>query len=105
MRRTIIIYGIAMALLLGALKFVEYKYFVREVPLEYYIGLVAVLFGAVGVWAGLKLTSQKVVIEAGRFEREEENVRPVSMSIRGIEVLELLAVGIQGKERADKIYV
>ena len=55
MRRTVIIYSLAMAVLIGLLKLVEYKYFVRDIPLEFYIGLVAAMFTALGIWAGLRL--------------------------------------------------
>ena len=61
MKRTIIIYGVAMAALVGLLKLVEYKYFVRDIPLEFYIGLVAVMFTGLGIWAGLRLTRPKVI--------------------------------------------
>jgi two-component system, NarL family, response regulator LiaR len=61
MRRTILIYGLAMAALFGLLKYVEYQYFVRDLPLEFYLGLVAVMFTAIGVWAGLRLTRPKVI--------------------------------------------
>ena len=49
MRKTIIIYGFAMAALVGLLKLVEYKYLIRDIPLEFYIGLVALLFTALGI--------------------------------------------------------
>ena len=52
MRKTVFIYGLAMAALLGLLKLIEYKYFVRDIPLEFYIGSVAVMFTALGIWAG-----------------------------------------------------
>ena len=41
MRRTVILYGLSMAALIGILKAVEYKYLVRDIPLEFYIGLPA----------------------------------------------------------------
>ena len=53
MRRTVILYGLAMAVLLGLLKFVEYRYLVRDIPLEFYIGTVALMFTGIGIWAGL----------------------------------------------------
>ena len=65
MRRTILIYGLAMAALLGILKYIEYQFFVRDIPLEFYIGLVAVIFTALGVWAGLRLTRPKVGLGEG----------------------------------------
>lgn len=109
MRRTIIIYGFAMAVLIGLLKLVEYQYFVREIPLEYYIGLVAVLFGAIGIWAGMRLTRPKIiesVIEAsGTFTLDEAELRSTGISRREYEVLELLSHGLSNQEIADKLFV
>ncbi|MFZ6010702.1 MAG: DNA-binding response regulator, partial [Bacteroidota bacterium] len=61
MRRTIILYGLALALLIFLLKFFEYRFMVRDLSLEFYLGLIAVLFTALGVWAGLRLTRKKTV--------------------------------------------
>ncbi|HMT08451.1 MAG TPA: response regulator transcription factor [Pyrinomonadaceae bacterium] len=105
MRRTIIIYGIAMAALIALLKFVEYKYIVRDVPLELYIGLIAIMFTAIGIWAGLKLTRPKVVEIAGPFEQNEVNLRQTGISKREFEVLELLAAGLSNQEIAEKLFV
>ncbi len=56
MKRTIILYSLALAALIFILKMMEYKYLVRELKLEFYLGLIAVTFAALGVWAGLRLT-------------------------------------------------
>lgn len=107
MRKTIIIYGIAMAALLGILKVVEYKYFVRDIPLEFYVGTVAIMFTALGIWAGLRLTSPKVVeVEvSGPFERDDEAIKRLGISKREFEVLELIAAGLSNQEIADRLYV
>jgi hypothetical protein len=93
MWRTIIIYGVAMAVLLGLLKVVEYQYFVRDIPLEFYIGAVAVMFTGLGIWAGLRLTRPKLVeVEVNApFERDDQAVKKLGISKREFEVLELIA--------------
>ena len=53
LRKSIIIYGIAMAVLIGILKFVEYRFYVRDLSLELYIGVVALLFIVLGAWIGI----------------------------------------------------
>ena len=63
-----------MAALLGLLKLVEYKYFVRDIPLEFYIGLVAILFTILGIWAGLRLTRPKVIDTSLPFELDKNNL-------------------------------
>lgn len=105
MRRTVIIYGLAMAALVGLLKLVEYRYFVRDIPLEFYIGVVAVMFTVLGIWAGLRLTRQKVVEISGPFERNDMNLKRTGISKREYEVLELVANGLSNQEIADRLFV
>ncbi|MFL6373237.1 MAG: response regulator transcription factor [Pyrinomonadaceae bacterium] len=107
MRRTVILYGVAMAALLGLLKLVEYRYFVRDIPLEFYIGAVAVMFTGIGIWAGLKLTRPKLVKVPvdGPFERDELTLQKLGISKREFEVLELIAAGLSNQEIADRIFV
>src|SRR3954468_2017897 len=99
MWRTITLYGLAMAVLIGILKLVEYKYFVRDIPLEFYIGLVAVMFTAIGIWAGLKLTRPKVKIidSAAPFELDRTTLERLGISRREYEVLELVARGLSNQ--------
>ena len=105
MRRTVIIYGIAMAALLGLLRLIEYKYLVREAPLEFYIGSVAVMFTGLGVWAGLRLTRPKVVVMNTPFIRDETALKSTGISKREFEVLELIAAGLSNQDIADRLFV
>jgi DNA-binding NarL/FixJ family response regulator len=107
--RTIIIYGLAMAALIAVLKLVEYKYFVRDIPLEVYVGMIAVMFTSIGVWAGLRLTRPKVVREIvetnAPFRLDEANLQKLGISKREYEVLELISHGLSNQEIADKLFV
>ena len=94
-----------MAALVGLLKLVEYKYLVRDIPLEFYIGLVAVMFTTLGVWAGLKLTRPKIVEVSGPFELNRANLDRTGLTKREVEVLELLAAGLSNKAVAEKLFV
>ncbi len=107
MRKTVILYGLAMAVLVGLLKIVEYRYLVRDIPLEFYIGIVAVMFTGLGIWAGLRLTRPKVVeIEVtGPFQRDEAAVKKLGISKREFEVLELIAAGLSNQDIADRLFV
>ena len=105
MRRTIIIYGLAMAALVGLLKVVEYKYFIRDIPLEFYIGVVAVMFTALGIWAGLRLTRPKIIDTSGPFVLDEAALQRLGISKREHEVLGLIAAGLSNQAIADKLFV
>jgi len=107
MWRTILIYGLAMAALIALLKLVEYKYFIHDIPLEFYMGVVAVMFTGLGIWAGLRLTRPKVVEVAvnGPFERDDEALKQLGISKREFEVLELMAAGLSNQDIADRLFV
>lgn len=108
MKRTVILYGVILAFLIFFLKFIEYRFFVRDLSLEFYLGLVAVLFSVVGIWAGLKITRKKIVVLAApgtEFRIDEEKLKQLGISKREYEVLELMASGLSNQEIADKLFV
>lgn len=105
LRRSILIYGAAMAALLALLKLVEYQYFIRDLSLEMYLGLVAILFVALGVWAGTRMTRVKIVKEDQDYEIDHEQLQRLGITKREYEVLELIALGLSNQEIADKLFV
>ncbi len=105
MRKTILLYGIALAALTGMLKFIEYRFFVRDLSLEFYLGLVALLFTGLGVWAGLRLTRKKVIVANPNFELNEPELQRLGISKREYEVLGLIAQGLSNQEIAEKLFV
>ena len=105
MRKTIVLYGLSLAALVAALKFVEYRFLVRDLSLEFYVGIIALLFTGVGIWTGLRLTRKKTVIFNSNFEFNEIAFKRLGISKRELEVLELMAEGFSNQEIADKLFV
>ncbi len=105
MKKTIILYGLAMALLIFILKYLEYRLLVRDLSTEIYIGIIAVTFTALGIWAGLRLTHKKSIISNGAFVFNETGLQQLGISKREHEVLELIAHGLSNQEIADKLFV
>jgi len=105
MRKTILLYGIAMAALTGILKFIEYRFLVRDLSLEVYLGMVAALFTGLGVWAGMRLTRRKVIIAKPDFNLNEPELQRLGISKREYEVLGLIAQGLSNQEIAEKLFV
>jgi NarL family two-component system response regulator LiaR len=105
MKKTILVYGLSMAFIIFLLKFLEYRFFIRDLSIEFYMGAVAVLFTCLGIWAGLKLTRKKIVIANRPFEFNELEFQRLGISKREHEVLLLLAQGLSNQEIADKLFV
>lgn len=106
-RKSIILYALAMALLMGLLKFFEYRYFVHDLTLELYLGLVAVVFIALGAWIGWRLTHKTNVaaLSEDGFSLDQEELKRLGITKREYEVLENIALGLSNQEIADKLFV
>lgn len=106
MKRTIIFYGLSLAVLIFVLKFIEYRFLVRDLSLEFYVGAIAIFFTVLGVWAGLKLTKKKtIIITNPAFQFDQSRLDSLGISKREYEVLELMAKGFSNQEIADKLFV
>jgi two-component system, NarL family, response regulator LiaR len=133
MLKKIILYGLILGAGTFLLKIIEYKFLVLDHSLEIYGGLVALLFMAVGIWAGLKLTRKKekiveiekevivekeiirekeVVVEKQifidrtlPFAVNEKELEQRGISKREYEVLALMAKGHSNQEVADQLFI
>jgi NarL family two-component system response regulator LiaR len=106
MWRTAIFYGLSLAAMIALLKFLEYRFFVRELSLEFYMGLLAVGFAALGVWMGMRLTGRRqVLVPVSNFQFDQARLDKFNVTKREYDVLVLMAVGLSNQEIADKLFV
>lgn len=87
------------------MRMIEYRFLVRDLTLEFYIGIVAIFFTALGIWVGLRFTRKKVVVINPDFHFNEKVQSQRGISKRELEVLELMAQGLANQEIADKLFV
>jgi DNA-binding CsgD family transcriptional regulator len=108
MKRTILIYAVALAALIFLLKQLEYRFFIKDFSFEFYVGVIALMFTILGVWAGLRLTRRKTIVvdrHAEEFKVNEDLMRKIGISNREYEVLQLIALGHSNQEIADKLFI
>lgn len=107
-KKSIVLYGIAMAALIGLLKFVEYRFLVRDLSLELYIATVAVIFIGLGIWVGKRLSrtkSDQLATRAAVATTDEATLKQVGITKREYEVLGLIAEGLSNQEIAERLFV
>lgn len=105
MRKIILLYGGAMAVLVGVLKYFEYSFFVKDLSIEIYVGAIALLFTTLGIWAGRKLTRTKVIVTDPNFVLDSQQLERLGISKREYEVLQLIAEGMSNQEIAEKLFL
>lgn len=109
--RSILLYAVSLALLTVALRVLEYKLLILDHARELYIGAIAALFTGVGVWVGGSLRNR--VRHAPLIGRESLTtfapnpvaLRRTGITVREMEVLQLVALGLSTREIADKLFV
>lgn len=119
MKRIVFAYGLLGGLLIALLKLVEYRFLVLQHSLEIYGGIVALIFSALGIWLGLKLTRTREVVVvqevpvkveipvpvSGPFQRNEVRRAELGITPRELEILEAMAAGLSNREIAERLFV
>lgn len=110
-----ILYGISLAGLLFLLKWLELRFILFHHSFEIYIGAIALIFTALGIWLALKLSRPKIetivvekevyVTPAGNFVPDTVLIAQLELSKRELEILNLLAKGHSNQEVAEKLFV
>lgn len=117
MKKAVLIYGLSGGLLIVALRFVEYRFLVIEHSIEIYGAIIAALFAAVGIWLGLTITKEKIVLKEvpvevrvpvpvnGPFVLNAAKVEELGLTPRELEILNLIAEGLSTKQMAERLFV
>ncbi|NHA05423.1 DNA-binding response regulator [Mucilaginibacter sp. HC2] len=113
--KSIILYGVALAVLLFLLKWLEFHFIIINNAYEVYAGAIAVVFTLLGIWLALKLTKPRVetvVVEkpvyishVSDFLPNQEELERLNISRRELEVLELMAEGLSNQEISARLFV
>src|SRR5688572_11315651 len=98
--RHLVLYGSLLAILILALKWLQWKFLITDNALDIYVGLIAIFFTILGIWVATQLVRpkvEKVVVEKeiyipqpGPFILNEAELKKLNLSSREYEVLQLL---------------
>lgn len=102
MKKTIVLYALALAAAAFALQWLEYQYVARVFAPEIYVVLIAVGFTALGAWVGWRLTRKA---PPAPFEKNAAALAALEITEREYETLEHLAAGLSNKEIARRLGV
>ena len=119
MKKHLLIYGLCGGLLIVVLRLIEYRFLVIERSIEIYGGLIALFFASLGIWLGLKLTKNQVVVKevpievpveirvpmSEPFVLDQAKLQQLGITARELEILELIAGGLSNREIAEKLFV
>lgn len=102
MKRTIVLYALALASIAFVLQWIEYQYLTKMFATEFYIVLIAVGFTGLGLWLSRALTPAK---SSPGFVLNEAALKSLGITKREHTVLEQLADGQSNKEIARSLHV
>jgi len=108
MKKSIFLYGLLLAALVIFLQILEYRFLIRDLSVETYVGIIALIFTVLGIWFGLKLVTRQSQAITQNFESHvinSEKLRAHGVSDRELEVLQLMAQGLSNQEIANKLFV
>lgn len=113
--RHILLYGVAMAVLILVLKWLQWKYLITDNSTEIYIGLIALFFTTLGIWAATQMATPKVqtvIVEKEVYVPSPENslineieLKKLDLTSREYEVLQLITQGRSNAEIADILFL
>lgn len=101
-KSSIFIYGVLIALFITLLKYFELQFIQKDLSVELYMAIIAILFTVFGLWLGLKLISIK---NTSSFTRNEDALKQLNITKREHEVLLLMAEGLSNQEIADRLFI
>ena len=112
--KRILLYGFSLALLLFLLRWLEFRFLVLSHAMDIYVGAIALMFTALGIWLTLKLArpkTQTIIVEKEVYRSETSSeinrseIEKLALSKRELEVLNLMGQGMSNKEIADGLFV
>lgn len=108
-------YSTLLALLIFALKWMQWKFLIIDNSIDIYVGLIALFFTILGTWVATQLVKPKVetiIVEKEVYINQKEGfcineleLNKLNLSNRELEVLQLVAKGHSNATIADELFL
>lgn len=113
--RHFILYGLILAMLVFALKWLQWKFVLVDNAIDIYIGLVALFFTILGIWVASHIMRSRVetlivekeiiVPQSEPFAINTAELQKLNLNSREYEVLQLLAQGHSNADIAASLFL
>ncbi|MBU7578282.1 MAG: response regulator transcription factor [Flavihumibacter sp.] len=113
--RHVILYGLLLAMLIFALKWLQWKFVLVDNAIDIYIGAIALFFTILGIWVASHIMKPKVetlIVEKEIIVQPPEvftlntsELQKLNLNSREYEVLQLLAKGHSNADIAANLFL
>ena len=106
--KSIFLYALAMALMTFLLNLADYQFYIRDLKIEAYLVLIALVFAGFGAWIAFSfvgLKSDKNKVSSKQIKHSIVSQNPVELSERELDVLMGIAEGLSNQEIAEKLHL
>jgi NarL family two-component system response regulator LiaR len=101
-KKTILTYGLVLAIGILLYQYLQYKLIVKDLGTELFVGVIGLIFLIVGIWMGISWGKNKL---PASLKSNTALAEKMGISTRELEVWKLIVEGKTNKEIADGLFV
>ena len=105
MLKTVFRFGLIIIALLILFQLSNASLFLPNLPADVVIGITAIILIGLGIYLGDRMKKDKVVEVLAAQEVDTDKISALGISVRELEVLQLISQGLSNLEIAEKLFV